>query len=292
MNLRSLYLSLSILLIAGPLTAQSYNEGDIVEDFTFKDYQTGATTSLYELGSQGGVLVLEWFAWWCPFCSHAAANVERGIINHYGPGGNANGVPVRHIALNIQENSRPQSDTFISRYSYETVVEDYDRTFYNLFDNNNGQPLFVVINAEPDSASAQQWEVLDIWLTYGTFPNVSAVLRPIIDSVTPGVLPDPVVDTFPGIPEPADGWYTSDWFGEFHGAAFPWIYHNELGYGYVLDGPGEAIYFWSHLFGWTYTDPLVFPFLFSSDSSGWVYPMMYEEMLWFYDYNAQSWLPY
>jgi thiol-disulfide isomerase/thioredoxin len=290
MKSRSLLLLSLSLLPAVSLVSQSYQVGDIVQDYTFKDYKTGASTSLYELGEQGGVLVLEWFAWWCPFCAHAAANVEEGIINYYAGSGNTHGVPVRHIALNVQGNSRPQSDTFINNYSYQAVVEDYQRDFYDLFDNNSGQPLFVVINAEPNSPSAQQWEVLNIWLTYGSYPDVSKGLRPFINSIQPGVPPDPVLETFSATADPVNGWYTSDWFGEFHGEAFPWIFHEELGYGHVLDGPGDSIYLWSHLFGWTYTDPVVYPFLYSSDTSDWMYPMTHEEQLWFYDYGTESWL--
>ncbi|MEX0320525.1 MAG: TlpA family protein disulfide reductase [Puniceicoccaceae bacterium] len=288
-NKGKLLLLPSLLLTASSLDAQRYQVGDIVQDVTFRDYKTGMTTSLYELGSEGGVLVLEWFAWWCPFCTHAAANVEDGIVNYYASNGHPNQVPVRHIGLNVQGNSRAQSDTFISTYGVQTVVEDYDRSFFYEF-SDAGQPLFVVINAEPNSPSAQQWEVLSVWLTYGSFPDVSTFLRPIINSVEAGIPPDPALMAFSSAPDPVDGWYASDWFGNFHGGAFPWILHEELGYGFVLDGPGDSIYLWRAGMGWHYTDPMVYPFLYSSAIDQWIYPLLYEEELWYYDYNAQSWL--
>lgn len=282
----------SIILLASPLSAQLYRTGDIVQDYTLRDYNTGATTSLYNLGSEGGVLVLEWFAWWCPFCTHAAANVEQGIVNYYGSNGNANGVPVKHIALNVQENSRQLSDNFIRSYGIETVMEDYDRSFFRKFNEDGGQPLFVVINAEPNSPSAEQWEVLDILYTYLQYPDVSAFLRPVIDSIQASVPPDPVLEAFSGIPEPINGWYDSNWFGEFHGGAFPWILHEDLGYGYVLDGPADSIYLWTNAMGWKYTDPQVYPFLYSTSAENWIYTQMHEEELWYFDYSAQSWLPF
>jgi thiol-disulfide isomerase/thioredoxin len=93
-----------LFILATSLYSQTYTVGDTVENFEFTDYSSGQTVSLHELGAEGGVLVLEWFAWWCPFCANAAANVETGILEHYGAmgGNNPNGVPVKHIALNVQ----------------------------------------------------------------------------------------------------------------------------------------------------------------------------------------------
>lgn len=285
------YLSIiaAFALAGAPLTAQGYQVGDIVQDVTFTNYKTGASTSLYELGSEGGVLVLEWFAWWCPFCTHAAANVEEGIVDYYGSNGHPNGVPVRHVGLNVQGNSRVQSDNFISAYSMQTVVEDYDRSFFREF-SDAGQPLFAVINAEPNSPTAEQWEVLSVWLTYGSFPDVSNFLRPIIDSVEMGVPPDPALEAISRTSAPVNGWYSSEWFGEFHGGAFPWILHEELGYGFVLDGADESIYFWRPQMGWHFTDPSVYPFLYSPALGQWIYPLLYEEELWYFDYSLQTWL--
>ena len=72
-------LPLLCLFLAGPANAQTYVVGDTVNNYTFTDYRTGGQVDLHGFGQEGGILVLEWFAWWCPFCARAAANVDTGI---------------------------------------------------------------------------------------------------------------------------------------------------------------------------------------------------------------------
>ena len=44
------------------LSAQAYQEGDIIENFTIKEHGTGRDVSLSEF--EGKIIMLEWFAWW------------------------------------------------------------------------------------------------------------------------------------------------------------------------------------------------------------------------------------
>ena len=78
-----------LCLVAGQasLFSQRYSEGDIVENFTLTNRQTGEPVSLYDL--EGKIIFLEWFAYWCPFFQAAAADVEPGIVQYYASrGGN------------------------------------------------------------------------------------------------------------------------------------------------------------------------------------------------------------
>ncbi|NDV63321.1 hypothetical protein G0Q06_12720 [Puniceicoccales bacterium CK1056] len=287
--------SILILLPVIPalLIAQTYQVGDIVDDYSFTDYTTGETVSLYELGEQGGVLVLEWFAWWCPFCANAAANVEEGIVEYYAlRGGNPAGLPVRHIGLNVQGGARSQSDTFIARYGLETVMEDYNRDFFDLFSPNGGQPLFVIINAEANSPSAEQWEVLYTRLNYlgNEAPDISALMRPVIDGIEAGA-PDATVETtFPGINNPTGNWYQSEWFGIFEGSNFPFISHMEFGYGYVEStSEPEVFYFYDTEWKWLFTSKGMYPFFYSFETDNWLIYSLGSMGEWFFDYNSMEW---
>ena len=61
-------------LLAGAASAQStYRVGDIVEDFELIDRETGMPVKLSDM--EGHIIFLEWFAWWCPFCRAAAAEI-------------------------------------------------------------------------------------------------------------------------------------------------------------------------------------------------------------------------
>lgn len=96
-------LCLVVLLLGGGTDmseAQRYTAGDIVENFTLINRANGEEVSLYNM--EGKIIFLEWFAWWCPFCKAAAADVGPGIIDYYDiRDGNPAGVPVMHVGLNL-----------------------------------------------------------------------------------------------------------------------------------------------------------------------------------------------
>ena len=264
-----------LFLLVLPLSSRAYMVGDTMADYTFTDYRTGKEVGLYELGQGGGVLVLEWFAWWCPFCARAADNVEKGIVQYYGArGGNNYGLPVRHIALNVQGGAREQSDIFIAKYNMGTVLEDYDRAYFYQFNYGGGQPLFAIINAEANSPSAGQWELLYTRLNYAgnEAPDISALMRPVIDSVQPGVAGPVVEDVFPMAGNAVQGWRHSPWFGWFAPEAFPLIYHPWLGFVWAeADMDGNAFLYSTDL-GWIWTGPEVFPIVYSYREGSWLIP--------------------
>lgn len=263
-------LILIALLISTSLSAQTYVVGDTVQDYTFTDYNTGQSVDLYELGAEGGVLVLEWFAFWCPYCARAAANVETGIVDYYASrGGNPYGLPVKHIALNVDD-IRTQSDTFIQKYGFTTVMEDYSRDFFRKF-GSSGQPLFVIINAEPNSPSAEQWEVLYTRLNYFTneAPDISALMRPIIDSVQPGIPPLTFADVFPGIIPDQDGWFSHGNLGWLHDSGFPFIYHPEMGFLHLASISEGSLLLWSPDLKWFLTSSEYFPYIYHFESQLW-----------------------
>lgn len=283
---------LTLFILANTGFAQTYKVGDVVDDYTLSYYKTGNSINLYELGAEGGVLVLEWFAYWCPYCARAAANVETGIVEYYAArGGNPAGLPVKHISLNTQPGTDAQTDIFINTYNLGIVLEDYSRDFFDLFSLNGGQPLFVIINAEENSPTAERWEVLYTRLNYvqNEAPDISALMRPVIDSVEAGVAPDPVRSVFPNASGPVDGWYESAWLGWFNAEGFPGIFHAEHGYGQVFPAGNDSIFLYTERLGWTFSGPAFYPFLYTFDSANWLYYQQGSNGLWFYDYALGNW---
>jgi hypothetical protein len=172
-------------------------------------------------------------------------------------------------------------------------MEDYNRAFFNLFRPRGGQPLFVIINAEPDSPSAAQWEVLYTRLNYAgnSAPDISALMRPVIDAIEPGQGGDSVKALFPEIGDPVDGWYQSDWFGWFYGTDYPLINHLELGYGYLAAAPGDnTIYLYDLEWQWLFTGQDFFPYLYSPQTGNWLLYLQGSMGEWFYDYGSMNWL--
>lgn len=102
----------ALAFLAGPLPSQTYQVGDIVDNFTLTNRATGQPASLHDFA--GRVIFLEWFAYWCPFCQAAAERTTPEIDRYYAAlGGNAHGVPVVHVHLNVQGGAELQTQGFI-----------------------------------------------------------------------------------------------------------------------------------------------------------------------------------
>jgi thiol-disulfide isomerase/thioredoxin len=110
------YCFLVVILLGGGTRmseAQRYETGDIVENFTLINRANGEEVSLYDM--EGKIIFLEWFAYWCPFCQAAAADVVPGIIDYYDDrDGNPAGVPVMHVGLNLQGGAESATQNFIN----------------------------------------------------------------------------------------------------------------------------------------------------------------------------------
>ena len=144
----------ALMFSAQSLQAQLYERGDIVEDFTLTNRETGEPVSLYDL--EGKIIFLEWFAWWCRYCEAAANDVEPGIVEYYKErAGNSNGVEVMHVALNLVRTDAARTDGFINRYNFGFVLEDTSRLVANRF-ADGGQPIFAIINGVANSPSHKQ----------------------------------------------------------------------------------------------------------------------------------------
>ena len=200
-------LLVALILLTGAIASGQnlYSVGDIVDNFTLTNRATGQEVDLYDL--EGKVLFLEWFAHWCPFCQAAAAQVETGIVDYYkNSRGNTHGVPVMHVALNMQGGHETQTQQFIDAYGIEYVLNDFDRAISSKF-QTGGQPIFAIINGVKNSASHEQWELIYSLLGYNLPGNLQPIgtFRSHIDSVEaapvdPGpVLPQEFINYLAGL---------------------------------------------------------------------------------------------
>ncbi|MGK0237462.1 MAG: thiol-disulfide isomerase/thioredoxin [Candidatus Pelagisphaera sp.] len=168
-------------------SAQRYQVGDIVENFTLINRATNQEVSLYDM--EGKVIFLEWFAHWCPFCQAAAGDIGSGIVDYYNDlGATDNGVEVMHVGLNLQGGAESQTQGFVNFYGIQTVLNDFDRAVSNRFQPSN-QPIFAIINGVANSSSHQQWELLYTELGYGDLTAPIATFRAAINSVQAAATP-------------------------------------------------------------------------------------------------------
>lgn len=176
-------LTLLVSSVAGQTSR--YQVGDIVENFTLSNRANGEEVSLYDL--EGKVVFLEWFAHWCPFCKAAAFEVGPGIIDYYeNRNGNPNGVPVMHVALNLQGGAETSTQNFINFYGIPFVLNDFNRAVANRF-QAGGQPIFAIINGVANSPDHQQWELLYSRLGYGDLDHPIDEFRTAINQVKAAV---------------------------------------------------------------------------------------------------------
>lgn len=173
----------ALLLPGAAATGQApfYRAGDLVEGFALTNRDTREPIHLHDFAGQ--IVFLEWFAWWCPFCQAAAPQVEAGIVRHYAErGGNPDGLPVVHLAVNLQSGQETQTQNFINRAGFDLVAEDFSRALAGRF-QSGGQPIFAIINGVADSPSHRQWELLLHQNGYGTTASPIARFRAAIDAV-------------------------------------------------------------------------------------------------------------
>jgi thiol-disulfide isomerase/thioredoxin len=183
-----LQLSLAGLLFLLRAQGATYRVGDTVENFSLVNRATGQPMALTDFA--GKIVLLDWFAWWCPFCQAAAPQLLDGVHEHYSArGGNPAGIPVVSVGVNLQANQEAQTQNFVNRAEYEFVWQDFNRAVANRFFPTGGQPLFAIINGITNSPSHRPWELIYARQGYGqtTFPV--ADFRAAIDAVQASVVP-------------------------------------------------------------------------------------------------------
>jgi thiol-disulfide isomerase/thioredoxin len=170
--------------------AQQYSVGQVVTNFSLINRANGQPVQLTDF--VGKIIVLDWFAWWCPYCQAAAPQLLAGIDQHYTPrGGNPDGIPVVHIGVNLQPNQEVQTQNFVTQAGLDLVLNDFSRAVANRF-ASGGQPIFAVINGVTNSPTHKPWELLYSQPGYGqtTFPI--NLFQSAIDAVKTASLPSRV----------------------------------------------------------------------------------------------------
>jgi len=91
-----------------------------------------------------------------------------------------------------------------------------------------------------------------------------------------------------------EGWKNVNWLGWLWDSTFPWIYHQQLGWLHVFAPTLSNYYLFSSEFGYLYSTPSVYPFLFRMNDSSWLY--FYQSSsgapLYFYNFSTNSWESY
>ena len=183
-----IFLAAALYGASMPVRAALYTVGSVVENFSLTDRATGKPVQLTDFA--GKIVVLDWFAWWCPFCQAAAPQLLSGIDEWYAArAGNPAGIPVVHVGVNLQSGQEAQTQNFVTRAKLDLVLQDFNRALAARI-ATDGQPIFAIINGVTNSPSHKPWQLLYSRRGYGqtTFPV--ADFRAAIDAVkAPAVVP-------------------------------------------------------------------------------------------------------
>ncbi len=191
----AIYIGLLSLVFAQSASAQRYQVGDIVENFTLIDRNTNQPVSLHDM--EGKIVFLEWFAYWCSFCQAGAGDIGPEIVDYYNDiGGNPAGIEVMHVGVNLQGGAESQTQSFATFYGISLVLNDFDRALANRF-QDGGQPIFAIINGVDGSTSHDQWELLYTALGYGSLNAPIQTFRSVIDSVGVAAAAAPMITVQP-----------------------------------------------------------------------------------------------
>ena len=169
-------------------SGQSVTVGGLARDFTVVNHATGAPLRLNDYA--GKVIVLDFYAYWCPPCQTSSPDLQTNIQNYYtSRNGNQFGVPVQVIPVSIDQSNKPLTDTFNLNARLDLAADDTLGTAWGQFaviPGNTGTaiPTFVLINAVPNSTTGgvSQWQVLKHQAGY----SGAASYRAIIDTIRPG----------------------------------------------------------------------------------------------------------
>jgi hypothetical protein len=87
-----------------------------------------------------------------------------------------------------------------------------------------------------------------------------------------------------------DGGWKSHWFGIFLPQPNGWSYHLDLGWAFISPDSDGGIWFWKDGRGWNWTKEGLWPFMWSNNTSDWMYMVKGSSRVLIFDYSTDSYI--
>ena len=171
--------ALFVALLAPGASVRAESTPAAAPDFALPKWESGEPVKLADFA--GEIVVLDFFAYWCAPCRKASIELEGGIQKFYAAkNGNAHGVTVRVVSVNIEADNAKQTAQYIKDTGAEFVLNDRDGKLLEKL-GGTGTPFIVVIDG-----TRATMETADFRLLYKNagFEGTKK-LRQLIDGIKP-----------------------------------------------------------------------------------------------------------
>ena len=136
-----------------------------------------------------GILVLDFFAYWCGPCLQASRDLEHNINRYYESRGvNAYGLPVKVVSINIEAERPEKMETFIQKTGARFVLDDPGGKVFEPL-GVRALPYIVVLKSYQESPTLK-WG----FEYHNSGYTGRDMIRPIIDSISELELDATLVD--------------------------------------------------------------------------------------------------
>jgi thiol-disulfide isomerase/thioredoxin len=149
-------LCLALLLCTGRWPARAEAE-PLSEDLPLREFGGAHTARLSDFN--GRILVLDFFAYWCVPCLPASRELEKGVHQYFrARGGNAQGIPVEVLSINVEADNPERTREFLSRAGLRRAFDDPDGTLLAKL-GGEGLPYIVILDGHLSTANRFAWHV-------------------------------------------------------------------------------------------------------------------------------------
>ncbi len=170
---------IACIALAGFASIASGSEASQIESFTLP---TWSEKKPFDLNDQSdSIIVLDFFAYWCVPCLQASRDLESNVDRYYeSRQGNASGLPVKVVSINIERSFPEKTDAFIRNSGARFVLDDPGGEILAQL-GGKALPFFAIIKKSDDTNATDAWDVLYQRSGY----EGAESFRSLIDSIGP-----------------------------------------------------------------------------------------------------------